>query len=297
MNIIVGISDPGEIDPLVHGGATEFYGGLCPCGDFTFFNHRPSTKTFNFSNIQELRKAISICHAHGKNFMLAVNDRTYPQNGYKKIINSMLKIIEMGIGGFIIADFFLLFELQKKLYAKKIVTRLHLSSVANCFDKMTADFYKQFGISRIILPQQMYAREAVDIINKCGIETECFYHRANDCRFVDGSCYFCAFDFRTSTETVAGDWPCRYKFNILNWDKVKNINVLYSGWGVPPGINSYANLYDYVKMGITGVKIGVRHRFQFARKVKLLKELVKEISLIQKSPNKVSFLREVTNAV
>lgn len=295
MNIIVGISEPREIEPLAREGATEFYGGLFPSDEFTFYNHRPPNREFNFSTIRELRKAIDICRDQGKKLFLAVNDRAYHPTLYNKITSAMLKVIDMGIDGFIIADFFLLFELQKKLHAGKIYTRLHLSSLADCFEKMTIDFYKQFEISRVILPQQINAREAAQVIRNSGVETEVFYHQANDCRFINGNCYFCSFDLHTLKRKIKGP-PCRYKFTILNKGQINNASLIRSRWGVSCGINNYSNLYDYVKIGVSGVKIGIRHKSQSGLKIKLLKRLAYEISLIHSSPNKAHFLREVANA-
>jgi hypothetical protein len=50
-----------EIDILIQYGAGEFYCGLL-MGENTNLNDRPNTNKFNFSNIEELQKAIIKIH-------------------------------------------------------------------------------------------------------------------------------------------------------------------------------------------------------------------------------------------
>lgn len=292
--IIVGVSCIDEIEPLAKAGAGEFYAGLYRRGEIPLANHRPGNPNFSFSSFQELKESVEICHSCGKMIFLTVNELAYAPGLYKKLIALMLKALGLGIDGFIIGDFYLLHELQRKLHAAGIVTRMHLSSLANCFDAMTVKFYKQFGIARVILPQQLYAREAASIMKDPGIETEAFYHKANDCINVDGRCHFCS--YQVYLQKATGGYPCGSKFKILNRGKSKAPCALDSRWAMVSGINSYSNLYDFVKMGITAIKVGLRERSKFALKAALLKQLVREISLIRNSCDKAGFLREVNNA-
>jgi len=293
-DIIIGISDTEEIEPLIKEGAGEFYAGLYHPGKIPLANHRPANADYNFTSFQELKEAIGTCHGYGKRLFLIVNELSYPPGLYKVVIVLMLRAFEMGIDGFIVADFYLLQELQKTFRAAKITTKIHLSSLTNCFNAMEMQYYKQFNISRVILPQQMYAREAKAITGHLGIETEVFYHKANDCINVDGRCHFCS--YRLYDQRPISGYPCSFKFNILNGGGPADPDLFSFRRGITSGINSHSNLYDFVKMGVTAIKVGIREKSRFAFKLRLLKELMREISLISQTGDKTAFLREVHDA-
>ena len=293
--IKVGISCTEEIEPLIQAGASEFYGGLLSSQQTPLINHRFDKPEYNFASFRELQKAIKICHQHKKRIYIAANECFSPAKLYPAMIKSMLRILDAGADGFILSDFFLLHHLSKNLNFKNPSIGICLSSLTNCFNAKTVDFYKRFNITRIVLPQQIYAREAEDMIRYSGLETEVFFHKTNNCPNLDGRCHFCSYTVYKKNLSQQG-FPCRSKFNILNPESIKNPELIYSKWGVHTGINDYSNLYGYVKTGISAVKIGLRDKTKIPAKLDFLKHLYGVLKRIDDTPIKQNFLKRVNHA-
>ncbi|MFH1459462.1 MAG: U32 family peptidase [Candidatus Omnitrophota bacterium] len=290
--ILVGISDIKEINPLIKEGATEFYTGLCLSEKIRFPNFRNDNETGNLKNTQELKKTATLCHKHKKKLYLAVNLPIYQPNLHKNIAQTLIELLDTSVDGFIIVDFYLMYELSKQLSQAKRETKIHLSSLASCYNKMTLNFYKQFGVSRILFPQHLYSHEASDFFDDPDIETEIFYHTCINCRYISGRCNIGRSALYPERKIIKY-FPCFYKFNILNWPDVKDIEGIYSRW-VTVTVNGYSNFYDSVKKGITSIKLGSRG-MPLSTKILLLIGAKRAIELVYKAKDKKSFLEEVEN--
>lgn len=90
------------------------------------------------------------------------------------------------VKGVIVGDMGLLLRLHKINYKKHIV----ISTGGTTFNSATVSFYKQFGITRIVLDRQLKSDEIISILkNHRDINFEIFIFFDN-CLFVDGYCSF-----------------------------------------------------------------------------------------------------------
>lgn len=90
------------------------------------------------------------------------------------------------VKGIIVCDIGLLLRLKQMKYNKHIV----ISTGGTTFNSSTVSFYKQFGITRIVLDRQLKTDEIKSILeNHKDINFEIFITFGN-CLFVDGFCSF-----------------------------------------------------------------------------------------------------------
>jgi len=292
--ILVGIGNINEIGPLVKAGATEFYTGLRVTKEVNFPNFRANDDICNLNNAHELKKTAKIAHKHKKKLFLAVNMPIYKPNTHANIAKTLVNLLETNIDGLTIADFYLMHELAQQLKKMKLKTKIHLSSLVGCFNKSDLDFFKQFNVSRILLPQHLYSHEASDFLREPNIETEIFYHLCMQCNYVSSRCHMGRQSLYEERKIIKS-FPCFYKFSILNWQTVKNASEIYSRWGTIL-VNGFSNLYDSVKSGIDSIKLGSRG-LGLDTKLEMVKGLVEVIKLINKAKDKKSFLTELDKVI
>jgi len=90
------------------------------------------------------------------------------------------------VKGIIVNDMGLLLRLKQIGYNKEIV----ISTGGTTFNSSTVSFYKQFGITRVVLDRQLKTEEIISILeNHKDIDFEIFIAFGN-CLFVDGFCSF-----------------------------------------------------------------------------------------------------------
>jgi len=292
LSILVGVGSKHEIEPLVQDGATEFYTGLGMSTEIKFSNARYEVDICNLKNAKELTKTAKRCHKYKKNLFLAINYPIYKQGTHKQIAQTMLQLLDTGLDGFIIIDFYLMYEFSKQLKKTKRKTKIHLSGGISAFNKMELQFFKQFNVSRVLLPQHLYSHEAIDFFNDPDIETEIFYHLGSHCNYVMGRCHMSNLALFEERKIIT-HFPCFYKYNILNWQEIKVAPEIYDRW-CNIWVNDLGNLYDSIKLGINSIKLGTRGTTMETTR-EMLQGLVKTIRIANKAKNKKSFLKTMEN--
>ncbi len=181
MKIVSCFSSLKELEPLAAAGADEFY---------TAVDFLPAFSPGTLPE-EDLLPAIKKVSALGKKLALAVNS-PWARGTDKEmaVLERRIRSLDkLGIGAFIIANPYLLALFSGP--GKRLRAGLHLSSVQPVFNSLSAAFFARFGISRIILPNQLSPVEARKILALCrakGIETEIFDYRFFGCAYINGRC-------------------------------------------------------------------------------------------------------------
>jgi putative protease len=185
MKILAPLRSPGEVAPLQAAGADEFYCGLAPPGWKKKFGsswpNRRNPDSAGVLNEQALREIIAA--AGSMPVHVALNSPHYPPGAVEMLAEFGGRLLQdMGISALIVADMDLLLALVEAGHA----AQLHLSSLATSCNAASSRFFKDLGISRIILPRHLSLAE----IDHCvidGMEFEAFL--INDgCVFEEGLC-------------------------------------------------------------------------------------------------------------
>lgn len=177
-----------EVVPLIEAGADELYCGYLPLywkKKFTNLEFERKGGGSNFEDLRELKKAVEIAHKKGITVAVTLNG-LYVENQYPFLLRAIKELCSLDIDAFIVADLGLLLTLRDLGCKKKI----HISTGATVFNSQSCAFYKQFGVSRIILDRQtsLSAMKYICSTNP-DIEFEVFILNTL-CVYIDGFCTF-----------------------------------------------------------------------------------------------------------
>jgi Peptidase family U32 len=264
MKIQVGVGSHKELDYFITHGADEFY-----CG----FSQIPSHVEDiggdrNFRSIEDISLAIRKAHKAGKEIFFVANE--IHSEFFDKTVEVIKILVKKGMDGVIIKDLTLLNHLK----SINLKTKIILSTLNHCFNLETLEFYKEFNISRIALPEQLMPEEAREIIkNKLGVKTEVFLKSREYCVNFNGLCFL---QFGEDKECF-----CRKKF-ILGGKEFSMPE--------PPDSEQLGQLYDFYNQGADILKIG-RSPDKESGKI-FFREAVQLIRILKLKPSRASFIKD-----
>ncbi|BGI50805.1 MAG: tRNA 5-hydroxyuridine modification protein YegQ [Arsenophonus endosymbiont of Ceratovacuna japonica] len=189
----------------------------------------------NEFNHENLNKGIKEAHKIGKRFYVVVN--ITPHNSkVKTFIQDLKPIIEMKPDALIMSDPGLIMLVKETFPTIEI----HLSVQANAVNWATVKFWKQIGLSRIILSRELSFEEIYEIRQKVpDIELEIFVHGAL-CMAYSGRCLLSSYINKRDSNQGACTNVCRWKYkveegkediigNIIHQEsiKIKNIKPIF----------------------------------------------------------------------
>lgn len=185
MKILAPVRSCDEVPPLCAAGAHEFYCGLTPPGWEEAFGpasvHRRNARAAGVPSLEDLRRIVAL--ADRRPVFVTLNAPSYPAGAVPRLTEfGWMLVHDVGVAALIVADF----ELLLALCEQGMASRVHVSSLACCRNPGAAAFYRDLGVSRVILPRHMTLREIEETAIP-GLECEVF--ALNDgCAFEEGTC-------------------------------------------------------------------------------------------------------------
>jgi len=163
MKVLVGVRSFKQAEFFLTRGADEVY-----CGLLDIPNH--GMRAENFSGVDELHRTVEFAHSLGKKAFLVAND-VFPAAAFDEAAGKVEALLEGGMDGVIIRDLAVLDHFKRRGMDAYFV----LSTLGLCFNATTLKFFKERGISRIVLPQQLTPDEARPMFDrKLGLDIEMF---------------------------------------------------------------------------------------------------------------------------
>ncbi|MBO8125858.1 MAG: U32 family peptidase [Firmicutes bacterium] len=163
----------------------------------------------NFSWLQ-LAEAISFCHRHGVKAYITVN--VYAHNQDLEGLPSYIRhLAESGADAAIVADPGVLSVVK----AEAPQLPVHLSTQANTTNKLSARFWQEQGVSRVVLARELTRGEVTEIAKAVpDLELEVFVHGAM-CISYSGRCLLSK--FMTGRDANKGECAqvCRWNFALV----------------------------------------------------------------------------------
>ncbi|HJH30976.1 MAG TPA: U32 family peptidase [Methanosarcinaceae archaeon] len=155
-------------------------------------------------------------HDHGLHAYLAVNSVIYPDD-----VTSVKEVIETAsIAG---VDAIIAWDPAVITRAVDSGLRVHISTQANVSNADTANFYKSFGASRVVLSRELSLGQIKDIRQDTDMELEVFVHGAM-CQAISGRCYLSAYLLGKSGNCGDCSQPCRWEWT-LHGENGKEIDL------------------------------------------------------------------------
>ena len=216
----------------------------------------------NFSD-EELAEAVKYTHSLGKKIYVTVN--IFAKNADLDFASNYLKYLEsLNVDGAIISD-------PGLIYLAKTVApslKINVSTQANVLNKMTAKFWRDTGVERIILARELSFDEIKEIHDFCpDIEIETFIHGAM-CISYSGRCLLS--NYLTGRESNRGACvqACRWEYEIREKSKGGEFLTIQEDDKGTYILNSKdLNLMDYiaelVDSGVVSFKIEGRMKSEY----------------------------------
>ena len=178
-------------------GADAVYAGV------DNFGLRAMSKNFTLENLE---KAVKYVHERGKKIYVTLNAYLY-NDDFEKITDILKRLKEIGVDAVIISDPGLIYV------ARNIGLEIHLSTQANCTNKMAARFWKENGVDRIILAREVRLKDIKEFKENVDIKIEAFVHGAM-CMSYSGRCILSAYINGRSANRGLCTQPCRWEYEL-----------------------------------------------------------------------------------
>ncbi len=161
----------------------------------------------DFSRIERLAEGVDYAHRLGKQFFIASN--VSPHNDkLKSYLRDMEPVIAMKPDALIMADPGLIMMVRERWPEMPV----HLSVQANAVNWATVKFWKNMGLTRIILSRELSLEEVAEIRQECpDIELEVFVHGAL-CIAYSGRCLLSGYITHRDSNQGACTNTCRWKY-------------------------------------------------------------------------------------
>lgn len=179
-----------ELEPLAKAGADEIYFGYLDGqwdkrGIRADKNSRLCGARENIRSTDALARVVEAAKKVGLPTSLALNN-AYSGLDFDLALEQVRLAHQMGVGSVIISDIGLLAEVS----TWKQRPRLIVSTIAEAGNSRAADFYRQFGVARVILPRHLTTGEMDETARELD-DMEFEFIILNDgCHYNDGLCGF-----------------------------------------------------------------------------------------------------------
>ena len=162
-------------------------------------------------SIPEIREGMEYAHAHGARGYMAVNIIAHNED-IDRLGGFLSEIKDIPIDAFIISDPGIIYMLREQMpYAE-----IHLSTQANTTNYLSARFWSENGVKRIIAAREMSLSELKEFREKIpdDMELEAFVHGAM-CISYSGRCLLSNFMINRDANRGECAHPCRWKYSLM----------------------------------------------------------------------------------
>ena len=194
---------------------------LCPAGsmpalktaiehgaDAIYIGLKDDTNARHFAGLNfdeaKLSEAVKFAHAHNKKLHVAINTFAHPDN-WQRWQRAVDCAVEAGVDVLILADIAVL------AYAAERYPHIerHLSVQASATNAAAIDFYRQFDISRVVLPRVLSVQQVRALARTCNIDLEVFAF-GSLCIMAEGRCYLSSYMTGESPNTAGACSPAAH---------------------------------------------------------------------------------------
>ena len=206
----------------------------------------------NFS-IEEIKEACDYAHKLNKNVYVTVNI-VFHNKDFNNFENYIKDLENAKVDAVIVSDLGCINIIKKVCPNMEI----HISTQASTMNHKSAEFYKKLGAKRVVLARECSKKEIQNIIDKTGVDTECFIHGAM-CVGLSGRCVLS--NYMTNRDSNRGGCSqiCRWDFNLFdnNQNEIKD-DTKFTMCSKDLSMIKYIG--DMIDVGIKSFKIEGRMR-------------------------------------
>ena len=245
----------------------------------------------NFS-IDEIKEACDIAHELGKKIYVTVNI-VFHNEDVKGLEEYLRSLEEAGVDAIIMSDPWLISFVKEK----KINLELHMSTQASTLNYESVNFWKDLGVSRVVLARELHYTEIKEIIDKTGMEIETFVHGAM-CSSYSGRCVLSNYFTNRDANRGGCAQVCRYCFDLYddNEEKVESDTEFTMS---TKDLSLISMLSKMIEIGIASLKIEGRMRsnYYIATVVSTYREAIDSYYDGTLDEEKLAYYKKILNRV
>ena len=217
------------------------------------FSLRAHAKNFS---INEMEEALEYAHSLNKKVYVTVNI-AFHNNNEEKLLEYLKELERIKVDAIIVSDVLVIDLINKN----KLNLKVHISTQASTLNTEAVEFWKSLGAERVVLARELSRDEIKDIIDKTGMEVECFIHGAM-CSSYSGRCVLS--NYLTGRDANRGGCAqiCRWEFPLYD----KNNNIIESDTKFTASSKDLM-MIDYIKdmieIGVSSLKVEGRMRSNY----------------------------------
>lgn len=160
----------------------------------------------NFS-LEEIKEGCEFAHKYGKKVYLTLNVVCHNED-LEELDSYIEDVIKCGIDAFIVSDPYIISRIKEK--SDKV--EVHVSTQSSLTNVDAVKFYKDEGVSRVVLARELSKDEIKEIIDEVGIEVEIFIHGAM-CTCLSGRCTLSNYLTKRDANRGGCAQVCRFSFD------------------------------------------------------------------------------------
>ena len=208
----------------------------------------------NFSD-EEIEEACRYAHSLGKKVYVTVNIVFHNEN-FDGLVEYLRNLEKFGVDAVIVSDMAVVY-LMKKYH---INIPIHISTQMSNANYESVSFLKEEGVERVVLARECSKENIKEIIDKTGIEVECFLHGAM-CSSYSGRCVLSNYFTNRDANRGGCAQVCRWCFDlgINNTDIECSTKFMMA----TKDLSLIHSLKDMIEIGISSLKVEGRMRSNY----------------------------------
>ncbi len=258
---------------LLYGADAVYFGGQ----DYSL---RANAKNFS---LEEIKAATEFAHQLQKKVYVTVNIVFHNQD-LEGLENYLKKLDEIKIDAIIASDIVVL-SIAKKIHAS---FELHLSTQSSVLNEGAAEFYKNLGVTRIVLAREASKKDIERIKTATGLELECFVHGAM-CTSISGRCVLS--NYCTNRDANRGGCAqiCRWEFDTEGQEQPFSMTS--------KDLNMITHIKEMIDIGVNSFKVEGRMRgiYYIATVILTYRRLLDKIFENKLTEGEKNYARDVLN--
>ena len=245
----------------------------------------------NFS-LDEIREAASIAHEWGKKIYVTVNI-VFHNEDVDGLISYLKELEKACVDAIIVSDPFIISLVKEN----NINLEIHMSTQASTLNYESVNFWKENGVSRVVLGRELHRDEIKEIIDKTGMEIETFVHGAM-CSSYSGRCVLSNYFTNRDANRGGCAQVCRWTFDMYDFNK-KRIESDTEFTMSTKDLSLIGEIAKMIEIGISSLKIEGRMRsnYYIATVVSTYRHAIDDYYNGTLDDDKLAYYKKVLNRV
>ena len=220
--------------------------------------------------MDDIKEAVKYAHDRKRRVYVTVNIVLHDKEALE--LEKYLKELEkLKVDAIIVSD-----PAVIKLAHEKTSLEIHLSTQQSVVNKLSAKFFEEEGVTRVVLGRETSKEEIKEIIDSTNLEIECFIHGAM-CAGYSGRCVLSNFLTKRDANRGGCSQICRWDFDLLD-EKYNELKGEKNFSFCTKDLSLIECIPEMIDMGITSFKIEGRMRsiYYIATVVSVYRKVIDE---------------------